>query len=83
MRAVLPAHPAGVYQPQISFVDQVRGLQRVAGAFAPQIAPRQPVQFAIDQRGQLSSAPLSPSFQASNSPVISCAEGLAIYPSFL
>jgi hypothetical protein len=43
VRAVLPAHAARVAQAQVSFVDERRGLEGVAGAFAGHVAMGQPV----------------------------------------
>src|SRR5262245_14093997 len=53
MPAVFQPHLAGVNQPQISFVDKRRGLQRMAGAFAAHLLFRKPAQFAVNQWYQL------------------------------
>jgi hypothetical protein len=50
MRAVSPLHIPAINQPQVCFVDQSRGLQRVASAFAPHITLGQMMQLAMDQR---------------------------------
>src|SRR5262249_9465371 len=49
MRAVLPLHIPAINQMQVRFVDQRRGLQRVASAFALHITLGQMMQLAIDQ----------------------------------
>ncbi len=53
MRSVLPAHATGVHQPQVSLVDQRRGLQGVVGALLAHVSMRQPVQLPVDDRDQL------------------------------
>src|SRR5262249_47752192 len=53
MSAVFQPYLAGASQPQISFVDKRRGLQRMAGAFTAHVLFRQPAQFAVYQRHQL------------------------------
>ena len=53
MGAVLPPHSLPINQPHISFVDQRRGLQGMACALAAHVPFSQPVQFRIDQRGQI------------------------------
>jgi hypothetical protein len=48
--AALPRHSLGFDQPQVSFVDQVRRLQGVAGALPPQVAGRLAAQLLVDER---------------------------------
>ena len=69
------SHAARIHQPEEGFVDERRGLQRVAGALARHVAMGQPVQLVVDQRHQLRArASSSPAFQASNKSVI-CGDG--------
>ena len=51
MRAILPVH-IRVDQPQIGFMDQRRGLERMSLGLAPELSPRQPAQLRIDERNQ-------------------------------
>ena len=78
MRAILPLHIPAINQMQVCFVDQRRGLQRVASAFAVHITLGQMMQLAIDQGINLSSAVSSPWRQARSNCVISCVEDVAI-----
>ena len=48
----LPLHAARADEPQIGFIDQPRGLQRMPGALAMQAAPRDRAQLAIDEGDQ-------------------------------
>ena len=52
MGAVLPLHPLIVDQANVSLIDQGRRLERVAWAFALQIAVSQAVEFVINDGGQ-------------------------------
>ena len=53
MSAVLPLHVLLIYQPQVGFIDQRRGLQSVAGAFAAHVTAGELSQLGVDQRQQL------------------------------
>ncbi len=53
MRAVLPAHPAHIDEPQVRLVDEGRRLQRVARAFPFETTPRNLVQLAVHERNEL------------------------------
>jgi hypothetical protein len=53
MGAVLPINLALVYQPQKSFVNQRRRLERVARTFTAQKPARQTAQLVVDERRQL------------------------------
>jgi hypothetical protein len=50
--AALPARPALVDQTQVSLIDERRGLQRVPGPLAAQVAVRQLMQLTLDERQQ-------------------------------
>ena len=51
----LPTDPAGVDQPQVGLMHQIRGLKRVAGSFPAQVAFGELPQLTIDLRQQLGS----------------------------
>lgn len=51
MRAILPVH-VGLDQPQIGFMNQRCGLQRMSRGLTPELPPRQPAQLRIDERNQ-------------------------------
>src|SRR2546421_12243469 len=53
MRAILPAHPAHVDEPQVRLVDESRRLQRVTRALPFQTTPRNLVQLAVHERNEL------------------------------
>ena len=53
MRATFPLHPTRVNQAQISFIDQRRRLQQVAGPLVAHEMTRQPAQLMVDKRHQL------------------------------
>lgn len=59
MRAILPVH-IRVDQPQIGFMDQRRGLERMSLGLAPELSPRQPAQLRIDERNQPVVRPIVP-----------------------
>src|ERR1700722_6643472 len=52
MGAVLPLHALIVDQANVSLIDQGRRLERVAWAFALQIAVSQAVEFVVNDGGQ-------------------------------
>ena len=52
MCAILPVHALVIDQAHVGFIDQGRGLETVAGALAFHVAPRQAVQFVINDGGQ-------------------------------
>jgi len=52
VRPVLPIDLFFINQPQVGLVNQVGGLERVAGALRAQIIPGQPSQLTVDQRRQ-------------------------------
>ena len=54
VRPVLPLHPPYVDQPEVSFVHQDRGLDRVLRALVVKVLPRHLVQFGIDELDNLS-----------------------------
>ena len=60
MGAVPPVHAFGIDQPQVGFVDQGRGLQAVAGAFAPHVVVRQDDGALVDDRRQQGERTLIP-----------------------
>jgi hypothetical protein len=53
MGAVIPSDRLSADQPEIGFVDEGRRLQAVPHAFARQTAPRDAVEFVVDERDQL------------------------------
>ena len=53
LRATLPGDAILSCQPEVRFVDQCGGLQRVIRPFAAKIRPRSPSQFPVDQREQV------------------------------
>src|SRR5262245_33892818 len=53
MGAVLPVDLALVYQPQKSFVNKRRRLERVAGTLTAHKPARQDAQLVVDERRQL------------------------------
>lgn len=53
MRAVLPLRLFLIYQPNISFMDQSRCLQRVVRPFAAEVSGREPAKLVVNQRYQL------------------------------
>src|SRR5215472_15611045 len=63
MGAILPPHALVVDQSHVGFIEQRGRLQAGAGALAPHVAPRQPVELVIDdgrqpfERALLSVAP--------------------------
>ena len=57
---VAPAVPSGVFgphQPKIRFVNQRRGLERLARRFSGEFLRGQAAQFGVDQREQLLRGP--------------------------
>ena len=50
--AVAPLEAIDIDQPQIRFVDERRGLQRVAGAFGPHVVVRKAVQLVVHDRDE-------------------------------
>jgi hypothetical protein len=52
MSTVLPLYLARINQPQVSLVDESRGLQCVSRAFVAQVAPRDEPQLGIDEWNQ-------------------------------
>jgi hypothetical protein len=53
MRPVLPGYSVLVNQPQIRFVDNRGGRQRVISALAAEVRARQPAQLSVDKRHEL------------------------------
>src|SRR5215510_10388155 len=53
VRTILPLNIFLIYQPQVCFVDERGGLQRMARALTIHMALRHPPQFLINQRHQL------------------------------
>ena len=53
MRATLPLDAVLVDELQKRFVHERRRLQSVPGIFTREVAPRDPMQLAVDERGQL------------------------------
>jgi hypothetical protein len=58
--AVSPPHPFVVDQPEVSLVDQGRGLQTVVRAFPVQVVSRESAQFVVYDRRQLIEGVLIP-----------------------
>jgi hypothetical protein len=59
MRAILPVH-IRVDEPQIGFMDQRRGLERMSLGLAPELSPRQATQLCIHERNQPVVRPIVP-----------------------
>src|SRR5437867_6166923 len=53
MLPILPVHLIVINQPEKSFVDQRRRLQRVPTTFFAHLAPRDSAQFVVNQRHKL------------------------------
>ena len=53
MSAVLPVDPVRAREPDVSLVDQCRGLQRVVCAFAHHVEVGQAVKLPVDQGDEL------------------------------
>ena len=53
MRATLPIDAVLVHELEKRFVHERRRLQRVTGIFTREVAPRDAMQLAVDERGQL------------------------------
>ena len=53
MRAALPAHSPLPQQLNARLIDELGGLQSLAGSLAPQIAVGQSVDLRVDERDQL------------------------------
>jgi hypothetical protein len=53
MRPVLPFDVFPFDQPEIRLIDEYRCLEAVTHALARHAAPRDPVQFPVDERNQL------------------------------
>jgi hypothetical protein len=51
MGAILPPHALVIHQTQVSFIDQRRGLEAVAGALAPHVTAGQAVELIINNGG--------------------------------
>lgn len=64
MRPILRVERALVHQSHIGFMDQGRALQRVFGAFSPQMVPRDVPEFSVNERDQLLKRPLVAGFPA-------------------
>jgi hypothetical protein len=52
MRAILPLETPDVQQPQVGFVDECRGLQRLARALVRHLSFGQPGELLVDDRNQ-------------------------------
>ena len=50
--AALPRHVLRVHQPEVRLVDERRGLERVTGALAPEVARRLEAQLLVDERDE-------------------------------
>lgn len=50
--AIVPVDAFDVDQTNVRFVDECRGLQRVAGALVPHVPVRQTAQLLVDERGE-------------------------------
>jgi hypothetical protein len=50
VRAVLPVDPLNLDEPQIGFVHEGRGLQRMTRPLMAHMPPREPAQLVVDQR---------------------------------
>ena len=53
MGPILPVHARYVHQPQVDFVNQRGGLERVTRPFAAHVTPAQAVEFPVNQWGKL------------------------------
>ena len=53
MRSVLPLDSVHVNEPDVRFVDQRRGLERVVRSLAPHVALGQGVELLVDERNEL------------------------------
>jgi hypothetical protein len=53
LRAVLPVHPALIYQPEIRFIHQSGGLQSMARRLDSHVTPSNSPQFVMYQWQQL------------------------------
>ena len=53
LRAIMPVDVLLTHQPQVSLIDERRGLQRVAGSLSTHVVVRQPVKLRLNQRQQL------------------------------
>src|SRR5215472_12827550 len=66
MGTVLPTYLRNVNQPQVNFVHERRGLQRVVRLFPAHVAVGEPVEFLLhnwDQPSQSAIIPLPPSLK--------------------
>jgi hypothetical protein len=50
--SVLPFHALPLSETNVRFIDQCRGLERVAHAFASHVAASEPAEFLLDKRDQ-------------------------------
>jgi hypothetical protein len=52
MGTILPFHLIAIDQPEVSFMDQGRGLEAMAGSFAPHVVMRKTAEFGVNDGDQ-------------------------------